>query len=78
VPHLTYAQLVEAARQVHGNAYLPWSPAEEEQLVARFCTGVTIPELSTEFGRSAGAIRGRLEQLGEIAPVRGDLSGGTR
>jgi hypothetical protein len=63
---------------VHGNAYLPWSATEEQQLVAHFRAGVTIPDLSTEFRRSTGAIRGRLEQLGEIAPARADQSAGTR
>jgi hypothetical protein len=72
-PRQSYADIIEQARRVHGNAYPPWSAAEEQQLVAQFRTSVTIPQLSTELGRSAGAIRGRLEQLGEIAPVRGDL-----
>jgi hypothetical protein len=72
-PRQSYADIIEQARRMHGNAYLPWSVEEEQQLVAHFRAGVAIPQLSTELGRSAGAIRGRLEQLGEIAPVRGDL-----
>jgi hypothetical protein len=71
-PRESYADIIEQARRTHGNAYLPWSASEEQQLVSQFRAGVTIPQLSTELSRSAGAIRGRLEQLGELAPVRAD------
>jgi hypothetical protein len=54
-PSQSYADMIEQARRMHGNAYLPWS-ASGEQLVAQFRAGVP----------------GRLEQLGEIAPVRAD------
>jgi hypothetical protein len=71
-PRQSYADIIEQARRTHGNAYLPWSASEEQQLIAQFRAGVTIPQLSTQLSRSAGAIRGRLEQLGEIAPARAD------
>lgn len=70
-PARSFADMIEQVRRTHANAYRPWTKEEETRLVGRFRSGVAIPALAGEFGRSPGGVRGRLEQLGEIAPVRG-------
>lgn len=74
-PKTRFSEMVEEARRLHRNAYAPWNSEEEEELVARFRSGAKIPALAIEFGRSAGAVQARLEQLGEVDPNRGDSIG---
>jgi hypothetical protein len=45
-----------------------WTGSDDDRLRARYRTGARRRELATEFGRSPGAIRARLERLGELAP----------
>jgi len=52
----------------HPNQGARWSAADDARLVARYREGARQRELSTEFGRSAGGIRSRLERLGELRP----------
>jgi hypothetical protein len=42
-----------------------WSPEDDARLVRRFREGAPEPTLMAEFSRSRGAIRARLERLGE-------------
>jgi hypothetical protein len=52
----------------HPNQGARWSAADDARLVGRYREGARQRELSTEFGRSAGGIRSRLERLGELQP----------
>ena len=52
----------------HPNQGARWSAADDARLVDRYREGARQRELSTEFGRSAGGIRSRLERLGELQP----------
>ncbi|MEV4507954.1 hypothetical protein AB0K00_03200 [Dactylosporangium sp. NPDC049525] len=47
----------------------PWEPADLELLVRRFREGATIKTLTVELGRTDGAIRQRLQILGEVRPA---------
>ena len=46
----------------------PWDPADLDLLVRRFREGATIKTLTVELGRTDGAIRQRLQILGETRP----------
>ncbi|MDG6109093.1 hypothetical protein Daura_50630 [Dactylosporangium aurantiacum] len=46
----------------------PWEPADLDLLVRRFREGATIKTLTVELGRTDGAIRQRLQLLGETRP----------
>ena len=46
----------------------PWEPADLDLLVRRFREGATIKTLTAELGRTDGAIRQRLQILGETRP----------
>lgn len=50
-------------REQHPQAYLPWSPEDDEKLEALFCEGKTIKELANIFERKAGAITSRIKKL---------------
>lgn len=50
------------------NAGKPWEPQDLELLVSRFREGASIRTLTVELGRTDGAIRQRLQQLGETRP----------
>lgn len=52
----------------HPNQGTRWSPEDDERLVARFREGAAERSLITEFGRSRGGIRARLETLGLVEP----------
>jgi hypothetical protein len=47
----------------------PWEPADLELLVRRFREGATIKTLTVELGRTDGAVRQRLQILGEVRPA---------
>ncbi|MGW7367898.1 hypothetical protein ACWGI8_31870, partial [Streptomyces sp. NPDC054841] len=54
-----------AIRAKYPNAYQPWSPVDEERLLALYREGSTDPaDLAAEFGRQPSAIRSRLAKLG--------------
>lgn len=48
------------------NAGKPWSPQEDDQLLAEYHAGQTVPQLAQLHARTTGAIRSRLVHLGEI------------
>jgi hypothetical protein len=58
------AYSVAEARSRHPKAYAPWSPAEDQRLLARHRQGAEVRELAREFGRKGSAIRSRLVRLG--------------
>jgi hypothetical protein len=45
-----------------------WTVPDDDRLLARFQAGARGRDLADEFGRSPGAIRARLERLGELTP----------
>ena len=48
------------------NAGKPWSGEEDKLLIDQFDNGVSLKELSINHGRTEGAIKPRLVQLGRI------------
>ena len=48
------------------NAGKPWTDIEEEALLDKFDSGMTISAIAKEHGRSRGAIRSRLAHMGKI------------
>jgi ATP-dependent DNA helicase PIF1 len=54
---------VAAMRQTHGNAYAPWTQAEENDLKRRHDEGETVDAIAASLGRKPGAIRSRLKKL---------------
>ncbi|MFI5799753.1 hypothetical protein [Streptomyces sp. NPDC051677] len=68
-PEKPKAYTVEEKRRIHPNAYAPWS-AEDEQLLAERCAqGVSLAELSREFGRNPGGIASRLVKIDAVGPA---------
>ncbi|GAA4599389.1 hypothetical protein BJY16_003058 [Actinoplanes octamycinicus] len=59
---------VPAPRHHPPNRGARWTPADDERLRARYRQGAGQAELATEFGRTTGGVRARLEHLGEIPP----------
>ncbi|MFE2728048.1 hypothetical protein [Kitasatospora sp. NPDC059327] len=57
------AYTVEEKRREHPNAYKHWTSEEEERLLALCARGMSLAELSEEFGRNQGAIASRLLKL---------------
>ena len=47
-------------RETHGNAYAPWTEAEEKDLKRRHHEGETVDAIAASLGRKPGAIRSRL------------------
>ena len=62
---------LDEIRRNHPNAYLPWTPEQEEQLKARYAEGATVAELAGELGRQPGGIEARLEKLELLEPADG-------
>ena len=54
---------VAAMRQTHGNAYAPWTEAEENDLKRRHHGGETVDAIAASLGRKPSAIRSRLKKL---------------
>jgi hypothetical protein len=55
----------------------PWSPEEDEKLLASFEAGETIPALAADHGRSRIAIEARLAKFGKVPMPAGVRSGKT-
>ncbi|MFO1206598.1 MAG: hypothetical protein U1E63_12850 [Burkholderiales bacterium] len=53
----------------------PWSPEEDEKLLAGFDAGQTIPALAADHGRSRIAIEARLAKFGKV-PMPAGVRGG--
>lgn len=66
----TREERIARVRQKHPNAFTPWMPNEDAELVAEFQHGATLAALGRAFGRPPGAIRMRLNKLG-VDPRRG-------
>lgn len=45
--------------------YLPWTPAEDRQLLQAYDQGKPLKDLATQHHRSLGAIKSRLLHLGK-------------
>ncbi|HNR21982.1 MAG TPA: hypothetical protein PKL49_03035 [Steroidobacteraceae bacterium] len=50
------------------NVGQPWTPQEEQELLASFAAGTPLPEIAARHLRSLTAIEARLERLGKITP----------
>lgn len=62
------------ARKLPERVGKPWTPAEDEQLIAEFHAAVEFREMAKMHGRTRGAIVSRLTKLGEIQPKYVDPS----
>jgi hypothetical protein len=60
---------VQDPRPAAAKSGRPWAPADLDLLVRRFREGASIRTLTTELGRTDGAIRQRLQLLGETRPA---------
>ena len=54
---------IELQREKFKNAYSKWTKKDDERLEILFCKGLSVSELSKEFGRNNGAIRSRINKL---------------
>ncbi len=54
---------VEEAKTPYKSAYQPWSSALDEELTTMFNEGVNAKDMAKHFGRSASAIRSRIQKL---------------
>ena len=59
------AYSVAEKRKGHENAYKPWSPEDDEELVRLEKEGKSIAEIASIFGRNRGAINSRLNKIHE-------------
>lgn len=57
------AYSVEKIREVHKQAYLPWTSEDDTKLELLFCEGKKVSELAQIFGRNDGAISSRIKKL---------------
>ena len=53
-------------KQLHANAYAPWSNEEESTLSFLYHQGKTVKELALILQRNEGSIRSRLRKIGLI------------
>lgn len=67
-PHATHkvANGFNEIRKKFPNAYMPWNLEQDKKLSQAFEAGISISNLSKNFGRKIGAIRTRLANLGLI------------
>jgi hypothetical protein len=56
---------IARVRRKHPHAFEPWTQGEDKQLVDEWRAGAPLAALARAFGRPSGAIRMRLEKLGE-------------
>lgn len=54
---------VEKIREIHQQAYLPWTTEDDNKLELLFCEGKKVKELAEIFGRNVGAINSRIKKL---------------
>ena len=55
---------VDEKRRTHSHAYEPWTDEEDQRLRVESAQGLSIDQLAQAHGRTAMAIRARLERLG--------------
>ena len=66
-----WAEKLAKMREVHPNAYRPWSKTDDAKLEKLFRGGASVQDLTAAFGRHPGAIRARLVKLfGEDVEMR--------
>jgi hypothetical protein len=66
---LTYDGRQRDSRATAAKSGQPWAPPDLDLLVRRFREGASIKALTVELGRTDGAIRQRLQLLGETRPA---------
>jgi superfamily I DNA/RNA helicase len=54
---------VETVRQVHKEAYSPWTPEQDDELTVMYCEGKSLKTMAQHFGRTKGAIMSRIKKL---------------
>lgn len=54
---------VSAKREAHKDAYQPWTPALDRELMDMVDNGASIGKMAEHFGRTKGAIHSRLKKL---------------
>lgn len=54
---------IQNIKKMHSQAYEPWTAESDANLISLFRQGKTVKELSVIFGRTAGAIRSRIDKL---------------
>lgn len=54
---------IARVRQKHPHAFEPWTPKDDQDLLAEWTHGASLAALSRAFGRPTGALRMRLEKL---------------
>lgn len=57
------AYSMETIREKHKNAYMPRTNEDDEGLELLYCEKTPLEELSSIFGRNAGAIQSRINKL---------------
>lgn len=55
---------MEQQKRLHTNAYVKWTPEDDEQLKVLYRKGTSIQKLTQIFGRNEGAIYARISKLG--------------
>ncbi|MDJ0647468.1 MAG: hypothetical protein QNJ60_02075 [Xenococcaceae cyanobacterium MO_188.B19] len=60
--HKTYS--IEDIKQEYSRAYEKWTKEEEETLIDKFDSGLSIKEIAEILERQTGAINSRLRKLG--------------
>ena len=55
---------MEQQKQLHINAYTPWTEEEERQLKTQIEAGKSIDDIVSEMGRNKGAILSRMKKMG--------------
>ncbi|MEV7243100.1 hypothetical protein AB0N92_17890 [Streptomyces sp. NPDC093248] len=63
------AYTMEEKRQLHPNAYKPWTPEDDQRLTERCAQGASLAELAEEFARNEGAIASRLCKINAQGPA---------
>lgn len=57
------AYTVKAVRDVHRDAYKPWTTDLDNELTVMYCEGVKLKDMANHFGRTRGAIISRIKAL---------------
>jgi superfamily I DNA/RNA helicase len=57
------AYSVDKIREVHKDAYAPWTEELDDELTEMYCMGISPKDIAKHFGRTSGAIRSRIKKL---------------
>lgn len=67
----SWTEKLAKMRETYPNAYMPWTPDDDEKLKKLFKAGKGMKQLTEEFGRHPGSIRKRLEKhFGEDVVIK--------